>query len=71
MRDSAGNWINPPPAYEPIVAQDGTVHNLNEYMDIKAPTEAKIDELIDVVVSEEQKLGVVIKETQLEEFFSK
>ncbi|CAN1173000.1 Protein N-terminal glutamine amidohydrolase [Linum perenne] len=68
MRDSAGNWINPPPAYEPIVAQDGSVHNLNEYMDIKAPTEAKIDELIDVVVSEEQKLGVVIKETQLEEF---
>ncbi|CAN0910033.1 Protein N-terminal glutamine amidohydrolase [Linum grandiflorum] len=72
MKDSTGNWINAPPSYEPIVAEDGSIHNLNEYMDIKAPTEATTtDELIDMAASQGRKRGVIIKEAQLEDFFSK
>ncbi|KAK5803865.1 hypothetical protein PVK06_031514 [Gossypium arboreum] len=36
MKDSEGNWTAQPPPYEPIVAEDGSVHNLNEYMEIRA-----------------------------------
>ncbi|KAJ6747475.1 hypothetical protein OIU74_029855 [Salix koriyanagi] len=41
MKDPDGNWTAQPPAYEPIVAEDGTVHNLNEYMEIHASDELK------------------------------
>ncbi|KAF5941015.1 hypothetical protein HYC85_022182, partial [Camellia sinensis] len=70
MKDSVGNWIAQPPAYEAIVAEDGTVHSLNEYIEISTAGLAKdigVD-LIDAVHS--QKLGVTVSETQLEEFFS-
>ncbi|CAL5351940.1 unnamed protein product [Camellia sinensis] len=70
MKDSVGNWIAQPPAYEAIVAEDGTVHNVNEYIEISTAGLAKdigVD-LIDAVHS--QKLGVMVSETQLEEFFS-
>lgn len=49
---------------------DGTVHNLNEYMGIRVADVVKnvgVDS-INAVFSE--KLGVVIGENQLEEFFS-
>ncbi|TXG46201.1 hypothetical protein EZV62_028296 [Acer yangbiense] len=36
MKDPAGNWIAEPPSYEPIVAEDKNVHNLNEYIEIRA-----------------------------------
>ncbi|KAK2645503.1 hypothetical protein Ddye_020698 [Dipteronia dyeriana] len=36
MKDPAGNWIAEPPSSEPIVAEDKTVHNLNEYIEIRA-----------------------------------
>lgn len=49
---------------------DGTVHNLNEYMTMYAADTVKAIEpqLVNAVRS--QKLGVLIGETQLEEFFS-
>lgn len=49
---------------------DGSVHNLNEYNDIHAPdntTDARGDLTNEVFT---QRLGVVIDEGQLEEFFS-
>ncbi|CAK9182406.1 unnamed protein product [Ilex paraguariensis] len=70
MKDSVGNWISQPPAYEPIVAEDGTVHNLNEYIEVSPADAARsigVD-LIDEVFT--QKLGVLVSENQLEEFFS-
>ncbi|CAL5423310.1 unnamed protein product [Camellia sinensis] len=70
MKDSVGNWIAQPPAYEAIVAEDGTVHNVHEYIEITTAGLAKdigVD-LIDAV--HRQKLGVTVSETQLEEFFS-
>ncbi|KAJ6921864.1 protein N-terminal glutamine amidohydrolase [Populus alba x Populus x berolinensis] len=70
MKDSVGNWTAEPPAYEPIVAEDGTIHNLNEYMEIHASDESTNMEadLINSVFT--HQLGVVIGENQLEEFFS-
>ncbi|KAF2307934.1 hypothetical protein P3X46_004485 [Hevea brasiliensis] len=70
MKESAGNWIAQPPAYEPIVAEDGTVNNLNEYMEIHASNELTNvgAESINLVFN--QKHGVVISESRLEEFFS-
>ncbi|GLT74472.1 hypothetical protein SLA2020_462670 [Shorea laevis] len=70
MRDSAGNWIAEPPAYESIVAEDGTVHNLDNYMNIRA-----VDMLPDMQADSvnavfTKELGVVIGETQLEDFLS-
>ncbi|KAL9273696.1 N-terminal glutamine amidohydrolase-like protein [Drosera capensis] len=34
MRDSSRNWTAEPPQYDPNVAQDGMIHNLNEYIEI-------------------------------------
>ena len=52
------------------VCADETIHNLNEYMEIHASDELKNMEagLINSVFT--QKLGVVISENKLEEFFS-
>ncbi|GFY98218.1 hypothetical protein Acr_12g0007590 [Actinidia rufa] len=70
MKDSVGNWTAEPPAYEAIVAEDGTVHNLNEYMEISTTNAVKDIgvEVVNAVYS--QKLGVLVSENQLEEFFS-
>ncbi|KAK1548802.1 hypothetical protein Q3G72_035212 [Acer saccharum] len=62
-----------PPSYEPIVAEDKTVHNLNEYIEIGAENISTNStnvgtELINDVSN--KKLGVVMNENQLEEFFS-
>ncbi|KZV36354.1 protein N-terminal glutamine amidohydrolase [Dorcoceras hygrometricum] len=70
MKDSAGNWVSPPPSYEAIVAEDGTLHNLNEYMDMSSIDVVKTigADTVDSVLS--KKSGVLISESQLEEFFS-
>lgn len=70
MKDTAGNWMHPPPLYEPIIAQDGTVHNLNEYIEIRAADVVTNlgDDSVDAAFN--QKLGVIVSETQLEEFVS-
>ncbi|KAF4356749.1 hypothetical protein F8388_010971 [Cannabis sativa] len=70
MKDSAGNWSADPPTYDPIVAQDGTVNNLNEYMEIRLSDALKTVEADSVGAVFTEKLGVVIGENQLEEFFS-
>ncbi|TXG46203.1 hypothetical protein EZV62_028298 [Acer yangbiense] len=70
MKDPAGNWIAEPPSYEPIVAEDKTVHNLNEYIEIgteNISTNVGAELINDV---SNKKLGVVMNENQLEEFFS-
>uniref|UniRef100_A0A2P2KZ55 Protein N-terminal glutamine amidohydrolase n=1 Tax=Rhizophora mucronata TaxID=61149 RepID=A0A2P2KZ55_RHIMU len=69
MKDPTGNWIAQPPVYNPIVAKDGTVHNLNEYMEIHAPSELPIVRINLAASMFDQKFGVVVSESQLEEFF--
>ncbi|KAI9120546.1 hypothetical protein K1719_007579 [Acacia pycnantha] len=70
MKDPDGKWIAEPPLHEPIVAEDGTVHNLNEYFTISAAdaNDASIYSAKDAVFT--QKYGVVVEENQLEELFS-
>ncbi|KAM7500166.1 hypothetical protein LguiA_024580 [Lonicera macranthoides] len=70
MKDSEGNWTYEPPPHEPLVAEDGSVHNLNEYIEISTKDVAKSvgPDLVDEVFT--QKLGVLVSESQLEEFFS-
>ncbi|KAL5708308.1 protein N-terminal glutamine amidohydrolase [Ranunculus cassubicifolius] len=69
MKDSAGNWISQPPSYEPIVAEDGTVHNLDKYMEISSADATSSDDLTQRVLSE--SFGVVISEEKLEDMFSR
>ncbi|KAI4386524.1 hypothetical protein MLD38_004452 [Melastoma candidum] len=70
MKDSEGNWQAPPPLHDTIVAEDGTVHNLNEYMEIRAVDLIVIldDSVVNGVYS--QKFGIIMGENQLLEFFS-
>ncbi|XP_051150504.1 protein N-terminal glutamine amidohydrolase [Andrographis paniculata] len=70
MKDSAGDWVSPPPPYDAIVAQDGTVHNLNEYLEMSSVDVLKSvgADAVDAVSS--QKLGVLLNDSQLEELFS-
>ncbi|KAK1548792.1 hypothetical protein Q3G72_010278 [Acer saccharum] len=72
MKDPTGNWIAEPPSYEPIVAEDKTVHNLNEFIEICAEDISTYvgAELINDVSNKKLGLGVVMNENQLEEFFS-
>ncbi|PIA53701.1 hypothetical protein AQUCO_00900349v1 [Aquilegia coerulea] len=68
MKDSAENWISHPPAYEPIVAEDGTVHNLDAYIKIGASEVTNVsDDLTQIVLSE--NFGGVVTERQLEDLF--
>ncbi|RWR93768.1 protein N-terminal glutamine amidohydrolase [Cinnamomum micranthum f. kanehirae] len=69
MKNPDGNWIAQPPPYEPIVAEDGTVNNLSDYIGMKvADVRTNVGDLIEGLFSE--KLGVVVSETQLENLFS-
>ncbi|KAF3336870.1 protein N-terminal glutamine amidohydrolase [Carex littledalei] len=68
MKNASGNWISPPPTYNPIIAEDGTTQNLNEYMKMHAPDDCSMKELVDSVYI--NKYGVVVSEAMLEEFFS-
>ncbi|PON86904.1 Protein N-terminal glutamine amidohydrolase, alpha beta roll [Trema orientale] len=70
MKDFAGNWSAEPPTYDPIIAKDGTVHNLNEYMEIHLSDVVKNVEVDSINAVFSEKLGVVVGENQLEEFFS-
>ncbi|KAJ4979050.1 hypothetical protein NE237_009830 [Protea cynaroides] len=71
MKDSVGNWISQPPTYENIVAEDGIVHNLDEYIHVSAADMVSdiTHDSISGVLS--QKFGLVVNETQLEDFFSR
>ncbi|KAL6555397.1 hypothetical protein OROGR_006655 [Orobanche gracilis] len=70
MKDSVGNWLNPPPSYEAIVAEDGTTHNLNEYMEMSSSDVVKSigADTIETVLT--QKLGVLVSDSQIDDFFS-
>ncbi|XP_057784714.1 protein N-terminal glutamine amidohydrolase [Salvia miltiorrhiza] len=70
MKDPSGNWTATPPSYEVITAEDGTAHNLNEYIAMSSLDVVKSigADAVDTVVT--QKLGVLVGESELEEFFS-
>ncbi|XP_021724138.1 protein N-terminal glutamine amidohydrolase-like [Chenopodium quinoa] len=70
MKDSDGNWNSQPPPYDPIVAEDGTVHNLNEYVEIRSADAVPNIEADLVNAVKNERLGVVVNEKQIEEFFS-
>ncbi|KAA8517106.1 hypothetical protein F0562_017399 [Nyssa sinensis] len=70
MKDSVGNWIAQPPASEAIVAEDGTVHNLNEYIEISTADVVKNVGVDLLNAAFTQKFGVLLSDSQLEEFFS-
>ncbi|RZC78996.1 hypothetical protein C5167_003266 [Papaver somniferum] len=66
MKDPTGNWISQPPSHEPIVAEDGTVHNLDEYICI--PSSSEFEDKSAAI--QRHKLGVVVTEENFEGFFS-
>ncbi|KAK4373692.1 hypothetical protein RND71_009076 [Anisodus tanguticus] len=70
MKDSAGNCIAQPPSHEAIVAEDGAVHNLNEYNTVSPEDIMKNVEVDTVIVVFSEKLGVVVGENDLLGFFS-
>ncbi|VFQ91165.1 unnamed protein product [Cuscuta campestris] len=70
MIDNAGNWQSPPPTYEAIVAEDGTLNNLNEYIDVSSEDAAKDLSADAVNAVYERKFGIVVVGSQLEEFLS-
>lgn len=70
MKDPSGNWNATPPSYEVIAAEDGTVHNLNEYLAMSSVDAIKNIGADTVDAALAQKLGVLVGESQLEEFFS-
>ncbi|KAF6158533.1 hypothetical protein GIB67_040047, partial [Kingdonia uniflora] len=70
MKDSDGTWIAQPPPYEPIVAEDGDVHNLNEYIKFSTAEVLNVEnDTVDCDFSE--KMGVVVREGQFEDFFNR
>ncbi|XP_076899830.1 protein N-terminal glutamine amidohydrolase-like [Bidens hawaiensis] len=70
MKDSKGNWTSPPPEYKSIVAEDGSVHNLNQYIEMSTKDVLKVvgEDSVNAVLTEQ--LGVLVGESQLEQFFS-
>lgn len=68
MKDPEGNWIQLPPKYEPIVAEDGTTNNLNEYIMMSVGDVADRERMANDVYC--NKLGVVLNETIFPEFFA-
>ncbi|CAH2058476.1 unnamed protein product [Thlaspi arvense] len=71
MKEPDGTWTAQPPPYQPIVAQDGILHNLSEYITMSgADTLSSLDtETVTAAIS--QKLGVVVSHTQLQDLFTK
>ncbi|KAL0359534.1 UNVERIFIED_CONTAM: protein N-terminal glutamine amidohydrolase [Sesamum angustifolium] len=51
---------SPPPSYEVIVAEDGTAHNLNEYMEMSSADVVKSVGLDTIDAVQTQKLGVLV-----------
>ncbi|XP_013628860.1 PREDICTED: protein N-terminal glutamine amidohydrolase [Brassica oleracea var. oleracea] len=71
MKGPDGSWIAQPPPYQPIVAQDGVLHNLSEYTAMSATdTLSSLDpETLREAIS--QKLGVLVSHSQLQDLFTK
>ncbi|KAL0711160.1 hypothetical protein Bca4012_018138 [Brassica carinata] len=71
MKEPDGSWTAQPPPYQPIVAQDGVLHNLSEYITMSGTdTLSSLDpETVREAIS--QKLGVLVSHTQLQDLFTK
>ncbi|KAL6893584.1 hypothetical protein ACP4OV_007682 [Aristida adscensionis] len=69
MKDDKGNWIQSPPKYEAIVAEDGTTNNLNEYITMCTSDVADLNSMVNKVYI--NKHGVVVDETILPELFNR
>ncbi|XP_018476108.1 protein N-terminal glutamine amidohydrolase [Raphanus sativus] len=71
MKEPDGSWTAQPPPHQPIVSQDGVLHNLSEYIAMSsADTLASLDpETLREAIS--QKLGVLVSHTQLQDLFTK
>nr|CAB3465381.1 unnamed protein product [Digitaria exilis] len=69
MKDPAGNWIQLPPKYDPIVAADGTTNNLKDYIAMSKEDVVDLESMVNDVYS--NKHGVVVNETILPRFFSR
>lgn len=69
MKDPMGNWIELPPMYEPIVAEDGSTNNLNEYIAMSNNDVGDLESMVNDVYH--NKHGVVINETLLPLLFSR
>ncbi|XP_062181357.1 protein N-terminal glutamine amidohydrolase-like [Phragmites australis] len=69
MKDLKGNWIQLPPEYEPIVAEDGTTNNLNEYITMSMDDVADLESMVNDVHF--NKHVVVVNEMILLDFFSR
>ncbi|WVZ98350.1 hypothetical protein U9M48_043806 [Paspalum notatum var. saurae] len=68
MKDPKGNWIELPPKYEPIMAEDGTTNNLNEYITMSVEDVADLESMVNDIYC--NKHGVLVNETILPKFFS-
>ncbi|CAD6333935.1 unnamed protein product [Miscanthus lutarioriparius] len=68
MKDPEGNWIQLPPKYEPIVAEDGTTNNLNEYIMMSVEDVVDLESMANDVYY--NKHGVVVNEAILPKFFA-
>ncbi|KAK3135629.1 hypothetical protein QOZ80_5BG0421450 [Eleusine coracana subsp. coracana] len=69
MKDAMGNWIQLPPKYEPIVAEDGTTNNLNEYIAMSTDDLLDLESMVNDVCF--NKHGVVVNEMVLPKFFAR
>ncbi|TVU19225.1 hypothetical protein EJB05_35363, partial [Eragrostis curvula] len=69
MKDATGNWMQLPPKYEPIVAEDGTTNNLNEYIAMSMDDVLDLESMVNGVYF--KKYGVVVNEMVLPTFFSR
>ncbi|GJM88463.1 hypothetical protein PR202_ga04527 [Eleusine coracana subsp. coracana] len=69
MKDAMGNWIQLPPKYEPIVAEDGTTNNLNEYIAVSTDDVLDLESMVNDVCF--NKHGVVVNEMVLPKFFAR
>ncbi|CAN8286954.1 unnamed protein product [Cochlearia groenlandica] len=71
MKEPDGSWTAQPPPYQPIVAQDGIIHNLSDYIAMRGAESLSTVDQDTVSSAISQKLGVVVSHTLLEEFFAK
>ncbi|XP_068660522.1 protein N-terminal glutamine amidohydrolase isoform X2 [Aristolochia californica] len=69
MKNPNGHWMSPPPTYEPIIAEDGAIYNLDKYIQMSAKdVVTNTGDLVERIFSE--RFGVIMNEMQVEEFFS-
>lgn len=70
MRNAEGKWIAPPPPHNCIIAEDGTVHNLDVFISM---TEENVSSKLEGAMTDFSQLqyGIVVDERKLEEFFIK